>query len=165
MITGATQALLEQDVKPFIEAFLAERGLSFSLEKTRIVHIEEGFDFLGQNVRKYNGKLLIQPAIRAVKAIKTKARRLVKQYAAATSGQVIGQLNPLLRGWANYHRHVCSKQTFAALDAYVTRVLWNWATRRHLGKPRRWIKLSNATFKRKQGRIGFSPARTTITEN
>jgi RNA-directed DNA polymerase len=138
--TGATKALLEQDVKPFIEAFLAERGLSLSKEKTRIVHIEEGFDFLGQNVRKYNGKLLIKPATQAVKAVQTKARRLVKQHAAATPAQVISQLNPLLRGWANYHRHVCSKKTFAAVDSYVMRVLWNWAKRRHPGKPRRWIK-------------------------
>jgi RNA-directed DNA polymerase len=131
---------LEQEVKPFIEAFLAERGLSLSKEKTRIVHIEEGFDFLGQNVRKYNDKLLIKPATQAVKAVQTKARQLVKQHAAATPAQVIGQLNPLLRGWANYHRHLCSKKTYAAVDSYVMRVLWNWAKRRHPDKPRRWIK-------------------------
>jgi RNA-directed DNA polymerase len=60
---------LETDIKPRIESFLAKRGLTLSPEKTKVVDIEEGFDFLGQNVRKYKGKLLITPAKKSVKAL------------------------------------------------------------------------------------------------
>ena len=75
IITGRTKELLETEVKPLVEAFLAERGLELSAEKTRIIHIEEGFDFLGQNVRKYNGKLLIKPSQKAnVQAFLEKVR-------------------------------------------------------------------------------------------
>jgi RNA-directed DNA polymerase len=62
IITGATKELLENEVKPLVEQFLRDRGLQLSPEKTCITHIEQGFDFLGQNLRKYDGKLLIQPA-------------------------------------------------------------------------------------------------------
>ena len=68
IITGTSQELLEKEVKPCVEAFLAERGLELSQEKTKITHISEGFDFLGQNVRKYDGKLLIKPSAKNVKA-------------------------------------------------------------------------------------------------
>lgn len=67
IVTGASEELLEQEVKPVITRFLTERGLTLSEEKTRVTHIEEGFDFLGQNVRKYNGKLLIKPSKKNVK--------------------------------------------------------------------------------------------------
>ena len=62
IVTGCSREILEQEVRPLIESFLAERGLQLSQEKTLVTHIEQGFDFLGQNVRKYNGKLLIKPA-------------------------------------------------------------------------------------------------------
>jgi RNA-directed DNA polymerase len=62
IISGASKEILEQKVKPLVEGFLRERGLELSQEKTIITHIEKGFDFLGQNVRKYQGKLLIKPA-------------------------------------------------------------------------------------------------------
>ena len=67
IITGNSKELLENEVKPCVEAFLAERGLELSTEKTLITHISEGFDFLGQNVRKYDGKLLIKPSARNMK--------------------------------------------------------------------------------------------------
>jgi RNA-directed DNA polymerase len=62
IITGRSKEILEHEVKPLVEKFLAERSLTLSQEKTKITHIETGFDFLGQNIRKYNGKLLIKPA-------------------------------------------------------------------------------------------------------
>ncbi|OYV84542.1 MAG: hypothetical protein B7Z63_06760, partial [Ignavibacteriae bacterium 37-53-5] len=68
VITGRSKELLEQDVRPVVEAFLRVRGLELSKEKTRITHIQEGFDFLGQNVRKYGDKLLIKPSRNNVKA-------------------------------------------------------------------------------------------------
>ena len=79
IVTGDSQALLREEVKPVIEAFLADRGLELSPEKTRIVHIEEGFDFLGQHVRKYNGKLIIKPARKAVKNVLAKTGGILKR--------------------------------------------------------------------------------------
>ncbi len=140
VVTGDSKALLEQEVKPAIAAFLAERGLSFSEEKTHIVHIGEGFDFLGQNVRKYNGKLIIKPAKKAVKKLLANVRGLIKTNPTAAPATLIEQLNPIIRGWAQYHRYACSKQTFSTVDSQIVRTLWRWAKRRHPNKPRRWIK-------------------------
>lgn len=109
IISGSSYELLQEEVKPLVEQFLRERGLELSPEKTRITHIEDGFDFLGQNVRKYAGKLLIQPARKNVKTFLGKVRQLVKANAQATAVNLIAQLNPMIRGWANYHRHVMSQ--------------------------------------------------------
>jgi RNA-directed DNA polymerase len=140
IITGRTKDLLETEVKPLVVAFLAERGLELSAEKTRIVHIEEGFDFLGQNVRKYRGKLLIKPANPNVKAFLAKVRRIIKTNKGASAGNLIVQLNPVIRGWALYHRHVVSKKTFRSVDHAIFRALWQWARRRHAKKGSRWTK-------------------------
>jgi RNA-directed DNA polymerase len=140
IVTGRSQAVLEQEVKPLVERFLAERGLRLSPDKTLITHIEEGFDFLGQQVRKYNGKLLIKPSQKSVKALLQKVREVIKVNKTAKTGHLIGQLNPLLRGWANYHRHVVSKVTFAKMDHAIFQALWRWAKRRHPNKPPTWIR-------------------------
>ncbi len=140
VVTGDSKALLEQDVKPAIAAFLAERGLSLSEEKTHIVHIGEGFDFLGQNIRKYNGKLIIKPSKKAVKKLLSNVRGLIKNNPTAAPPALIEQLNPIIRGWAQYHRHVCSKQTFSTVDSQIVRTLWRWAKRRHPNKPKHWTK-------------------------
>jgi RNA-directed DNA polymerase len=111
-----------------------------SPQKTRIVHIDEGFDFLGQNIRKYQGKLLIKPSRNSVKLLLRKVREVIKVHKPTPAGQLIGQLNPLLRGWANYHRHVVSKVIFAKMDYAIFQTLWRWAKRRHPNKPPRWIR-------------------------
>jgi RNA-directed DNA polymerase len=139
VITGNSPELLETQVKPLVEQFLAERGLQLSEEKTRILSMEEGFDFLSQNVRKYGDKLLIKPSKTSVKRVCEKLRESVKANKQATAGNLIVRLNPLLRGWANYHRHVVSKRTFARIDHALFLCLWQWAKRRHPGKGRRWI--------------------------
>jgi len=140
IITGRSKDLLETEVRPLVEAFLTERGLALSAEKTRIVHIEDGFDFLGQNVRKYRGKLLIKPAKANVKAFLAKVRRIIKTNKGASAGNLIVQLNPVIRGWALYHRHVVSKKTFRSVDRAIFLALWQWARRRHAKKGSRWIK-------------------------
>ena len=140
IITGASKELLEQEVKPLVETFMRERGLELSAEKTVITHIAEGFDFLGQNVRKYDGKLLIKPSKKSVKTLLDKIRKLVKATKQAKTGNLILQLNSLLRGWTQYHRHVVSKETFAAVDAAVFKLVWRWARRRHPRKGARWIR-------------------------
>jgi RNA-directed DNA polymerase len=140
IITARSKEVLEQEVKPLVENFLAERGLRLSPEKTVIVHIDEGFDFLGQNVRRYNDKLLIKPSRQSVKSLLEKVRNVIKVNQPTPAGQLIGQLNPLLRGWANYHRHVVSKVTFAKMDHAIFQSLWRWAKRRHPNKPPGWIR-------------------------
>ena len=140
IITARSRDILEQEVKPLVERFLAERGLRLSPDKTKIIHINAGFDFLGQNVRMYNGKLLIKPSRKSVKSLVGKVREVIKINKPTPAGQLIGQLNPLLRGWANYHRHVVSKVIFAKIDHAIFQALWCWAKRRHPNKPPGWIR-------------------------
>lgn len=140
VITGSSKELLENEVKPLVERFLAERGMELSQEKTKITHIADGFDFLGQNVRKYNGTLLIKPSRKNVQAFLQKVREIIKGNAQATTSNLIRMLNPLIRGWANYHRHMASKRTFATVDNAIYQALWNWAKRRHPNKPGWWIR-------------------------
>lgn len=139
LITGSSRELLEAEVMPLITSFLQERGLALSPEKTRITHIDDGLDFLGQNLRKYNGKLLIQPARQNVRSVLQKIRGIVKKHPTVTAGNLIVRLNPIIKGWANYHRHVASKQTFSQVDSAIFILLWRWAKRRHPKKTRWWI--------------------------
>jgi RNA-directed DNA polymerase len=140
IVTGNSKELLEQEVKPVIIWFLKERGLTLSKEKTKVTHIEEGFDFLGQNVRKYKGKLLIKPSKKNVKNFLEKVRKVLKEHKTAKQEKVIKMLNPIIRGWANYHRHVVAKETFSWVDYQIWQKLWQWCKRRHPNKGRRWIK-------------------------
>ncbi len=141
IVTGRTKEMLENQVRPFIEQFLSERGLELAPHKTRVTHIDDGFDFLGQNVRKYNGKLIIKPAKKNVRAFLTKMRRIIKSNRAISAGQLIRKLNPVIRGWANYHRHVCSSATFQYVDYAVFQALWRWARRRHPKiKGSKWVR-------------------------
>ncbi|WP_268234918.1 group II intron maturase-specific domain-containing protein, partial [Marinithermofilum abyssi] len=140
IITGRTKELLESEVRPLVEEFLKERGLELSQEKTHTTHIEDGFDFLGQNVRKYKGKMLIKPAKKNVKAFLEKIRTIIKENKTAKAGTIIGLLNPVIRGWAQYHQHVVSKKMFIFIDHKIMQALWRWAKRRHPNKPKRWVK-------------------------
>src|SRR5215831_17599491 len=116
VITGATKELLEDAVKPLVEAFLKERGLHLSPEKTVITHIADGFDFLGHHLRKYTGKLLIKPSAKSIKTVLRKVRTVIKDNKGAAAGHLIYQLNPLIRGWAMYHRHAVSAKGFESVD-------------------------------------------------
>jgi RNA-directed DNA polymerase len=140
IVTGATREVLVGEVRPMVEQFLAERGLSLSQEKTRITHIDDGFDFLGMNVRKYGGKLLIKPARASVQRFLRKLRDIVKGNATVRQDLLIGKLNPLIRGWANYHRHVVSKRIFGGVSHAIWQCLWRWAKRRHPNKGARWVR-------------------------
>lgn len=140
IVTGDSKELLEQEVKPVIIRFLKERGLTLSEEKTKVTHIEEGFDFLGQNVHKYNGKLLIKPSKKNVKNFLENVRKVLKKHISAKQKEVIGMLNPMIRGWANYHRHIVAKEIFKWVDYQIWKKLWQWCKRRHPNKGRWWIK-------------------------
>lgn len=140
IITGHSKEWLEQEVKPAVVEFLAERGLVLSPEKTRVTHIRKGFDFLGWNIRKYNGKLLMKPSKTNVKTHLDKIRDVIKVNKSAKQANLIKLLNPILRGWANYHSHVVAKETFSRNDKRVWSMLWRWAVRRHPNKGARWVK-------------------------
>jgi RNA-directed DNA polymerase len=141
IITGRTQELLEGEIKPLVEQFLQKRGLELSPVKTVITHVEKGFDFLGQNVRKYpNGKLLIKPSKKNVKTFLGGIRKTIKAALGMSAADVIHELNPKIRGWANYHRHVVSKRTYVRVDHEIFSSLWRWARRRHPNKNTRWRK-------------------------
>jgi RNA-directed DNA polymerase len=142
VITSKSKELLEGEIKPLIEQFLQERGLELSPTKTVITHVEEGFDFLGQNVRRYpNGKLLIKPSKKSVKTFLNGVRKTIKAALGSTAADLIRELNPKIRGWANYHRHVVSKRIFDRVDHEIFSCLWGWARRRHPNKALRWIKV------------------------
>lgn len=140
IITGKTEALLRDRVKPLVENFLTARGLKLSPNKTKITHLKAGFDFLGQNIRKYGDKILIKPSKKNIKAFLLKVRTQIRKLGAATQEVLIASLNPLLRGWANYHRHVVSKKIFSRVSCEIWKCLWRWAIKRHPTKGKRWVK-------------------------
>ena len=141
IVTGTSKELLEQEVKPFIETFLKERGLQLSQEKTLITHIKEGFDFLGQHVRKSkNGGVLTTPSKKNGKAFMKKVRGLLEKHTDSSAGQILVKLNPVIRGWANYHRFGASSKTFNAVDCAIFKKLWWWARRRHPQKSATWVR-------------------------
>ncbi len=147
VVTAASKELLEDEVKPRVEQFLLVRGVALSREKTQIVHIHQGFDFLGWNFRKYvpkspyrKAKLLIKPSKKNVTAFYRKVGEIIKNSGALTQDALIGQLNPVLKGWAQYHSPVVAKQTFSKLDSLIFWRLWRWAKRRHSKKSADWIR-------------------------
>jgi RNA-directed DNA polymerase len=138
IVTGATQELLEQKVKPALTAFLNPRGLELSEQKTVITHISKGFNFLGHTVRKFGDKLLTTPAKSNVKALREKISLCIKSALGLSQEALLRKLNPLIRGWANYYRHGASKRTFDRLDYHIWWQLWRWAKRRHPNKSAAW---------------------------
>lgn len=139
VITGNSKELLEGVVRPWVEAFLAPRGLRLSPEKTHVVHIDRGFDFLGWNFRKYKGKLLIKPSRKNAQAFYSKVREAVSRHKTVTQADLIHLLNPMLRGWAMYHRPVVAKEAFSRMDHRIYNAVWRWAKRRHPNKPLDWV--------------------------
>jgi RNA-directed DNA polymerase len=140
IITGRSKELLEKRVKPVVMEFLKGRGLQLSEEKTLITHISKGFDFLGFNIRSYNGKVLTKPAKKNVKAVTAKIKKVIQNNKQTKQGQLIELLNPVIRGWGNYYSHVVSKRIFTVLDHKIWLMLWKWAKRRHRNKNAKWIR-------------------------
>lgn len=140
VITGTSREVLETEVRPWVEQFLATRGLQLSPEKTHVIHIEEGFDFLGWNFRKFDGKLLIKPSKKNVKAFYCKVKEVISTNKTVTQDYLIGLLNPILKGWALYHQPVVAKQAYSRMDNQIFHALWRWAKRRHPNKSLEWIR-------------------------
>lgn len=140
IITGSSKEVLEQKVKPVVESFLLERGLELSQEKTRITHIDDGFDFLGINVRKYKGKYISTPSKKSVTHFLGNIREIIKSHPTAKTENLIHLLNPKIRGWAYYFRNCCAKKTFGYIDHHIFKALWQWIHRRHPRKSAAWRK-------------------------
>lgn len=140
IITGTSREVLENEVRPLVSKFLAERGLRLSEAKTKVTHVDRGFDFLGWNVRRYNGTVLVMPSKKNVQAFLTKVRETIRTQGSAKQTTLIRLLNPILRGWANYHRSQSASKAFQTADAQVFAALWRWARRRHPKKGRRWVR-------------------------
>lgn len=147
------------DSKRITKEWLAEKGLELSESKTKMTPSREGFDFLGFNIRhshdNYNHfmcksrslesqklknfKLLIKPSKKTIKKHSHAIKEVLRSSKAATQDDVIKRLNPIIKGWANYHSHVVSKEIFARQDYIVFQQLWAWSKRRHINKSKRWI--------------------------
>jgi len=139
IITAKSRAILEKYVIPAVKRFLAERGLQLSEEKTKITYIQPGFTFLGQTFRKHGNTLHITPSQEGVLALIRKVGTLIRKHTSAPIIILIKKLNQMLRGWANYHRHVVASDTFARVDNYVYKQLWRMLRRRHSRKSRKWL--------------------------
>ena len=127
-------------VKAQLTGWLAPRGLSFNQDKTKVVHLTEGFDFLGVNVRRYpGGKLLIKPGKAAIRRIWERLATETRALRGANAMAIIVRLSPVIRGWAAYYRTVVSAEVFSALDHYVFKLTYKWAKYRHPNKPKRWF--------------------------
>ncbi|WP_286169763.1 group II intron maturase-specific domain-containing protein [Halocella sp. SP3-1] len=139
MITATNKEVLEE-IKIIIEDFLKKRGLELSEEKTEITHINKGFNFLGWNFRKYDGKMIIKPSKKSYKSIMKEIREEIKKQKTIKQRDLIRILNPKIRGWCNYHRTACSKKSYQRMDRDIFQALWKWAKRRHPKKPSKWTK-------------------------
>lgn len=139
VVVSSSKDCLENEVKPIVQGFLAKRGLSLSEEKTRLTHISTGFDFLGHNIRKYSDILLIKPSKRNVQTFLKNVQQTIRKYRTATTIQLLYKLNPMIRGWALYHRHNVAYRTFTKVDFRIHWMLWRWARRRHSNKSAKWI--------------------------
>jgi RNA-directed DNA polymerase len=128
-----------QQVKARLAAWLAPRGLVFNEDKTRIVHLDDGVDFLGFNMRRYRGKLLIKPSKAAVQRIRERLATEMKDLRGHNAQMVLIRLNPIIRGWSAYYRHGVSARVFNELDSYVWKLTYKWAKWTHPHKPKRWI--------------------------
>jgi RNA-directed DNA polymerase len=128
-----------EQVKARLAAWLELRGLAFNEAKTAIVHLDDGVDFLGFNVRRYRGKLLIKPGKAAVKRIKARLTTEMKALRGHNAQMVLLRLNPVIRGWSAYYRHCVSSKVFDALDDHMWKLTYKWAMWSHPHKGKRWI--------------------------
>jgi len=139
IITASSEELIKTEIIPLVIDFLKVRGLQLSEDKSKITHINDGFDFLSQNIRKYKGKLLIRPSKDSVRSFKEKIKAVFKNNRGIPAHGLIRLLNPVIRGWSNYHKGICAKHIFAKLGTFMYWQLKRWAKHQHGNKNRWWI--------------------------
>jgi RNA-directed DNA polymerase len=128
-----------EQVKTRLAAWLAPGGLVFNEDKTRIAHLDDGYDFLGFNVRRYRGTLLIKPSRAALQRIRDRLSAEVVNLRGVNAAAVIAKLNPIIRGWAAYYRGVVSSKAFASLDFHMWKLTYKWAKHSHPKKSKHWV--------------------------
>jgi RNA-directed DNA polymerase len=128
-----------EQVKASLAEWLAPRGLAFNEDKTRVVTLDEGFDFLGFSVRRFGAKLLIRPSKAALRRHRGRLRDELRSLRGANAVMVLQRLTPIVRGWAAYYRTVVSSQIFSALDRYMWTLTYKWAKHSHPKKSKHWI--------------------------
>jgi RNA-directed DNA polymerase len=138
IVTAKDKHSLET-AQDLIQAWMSQRGLEVSYEKTLITSVEDGFDFLGFKSQRHKGKLLIKPSKKKVLAFCKRIGKEVRNLNGANQEVLIKKLNPILMGFANYYKGVVSKETFGYISHRVWQYLWSWAKRRHPNKNKRWV--------------------------
>lgn len=161
IITGVSKEILVNEVKPEVEKFLMERGLTLSVKKTKLTHIDDGFDFLGFLIRKYNQKLLIKPARKKTPQLLAKVRELLKACHGIPFYAMLSKLNSVLRGWTYAHRQVVVKDILSFIDVNVFKQVARWLRKEHRNKNWSWI--TKTYRKRMKGR--FSWGKSYIRKN
>jgi RNA-directed DNA polymerase len=146
------------EVKARLAAWLAPKGLAFNEGKTHVVHLDDGFDFLGYNVRRYHGKLLIKPSKAAVRQLRERLTAEVRARNGANATAVISRRNPIIRGWSADYRNAVSSRTFSVLDDHVWRRTYRWAVRAHPNKPKTGSSTGPSASSTRPGRIAGSSA-------
>ncbi len=128
-----------EQVKVQLAEWLKPREPAFNEDKTHVVHLDEGCDFLGFTICRYHGKLLIKPSREAVRRIRDRLSAEVRSLHGANAAAVLQRLNPIIRGRSAYYRSVVTSEVFTALDDYMWKLTYKWATRAHPNKPRHWV--------------------------
>ena len=154
VITAPSQELIENVIAPMVHNFLKERSLEISPEKTRTTLVTDGFDFLSQTIRKRrNHKLIIKPAANSCKSFRAKVKNCILQHKGHAAHTLIKNMNPIIRGWSNYHRHIVSKSTFWRMSKYIFDKLMKWTKQQHPNKKIHWIWSKYFTAGEQNGRF------------
>lgn len=144
VVTAPSREKIVDYVLPKLRFFLKERGMELNKAKTKIIHRDEGFDFLGFNIRQYHGKTrdvcLVKPSKSAVKQHLNHMKTVISTNKQMKADELVSKLNPIIRGWANYYCYSSAKETFNYIDYRTWKMLWQWSLRRHNDKGKRWIR-------------------------
>jgi len=140
VVTAGSREMLEEQVIPAIERFLAERGLRLSQEKSKVTHIRDGFNFLGANIRRYGKKFFMKPPSKNTRGFLQGLKDFLKERRGTSTWKVILELNRRIQGWVNFYRCLVSSRTFRWLDSELFASLWRWIRYRHQSKRKRWLK-------------------------
>ena len=144
VVTAPTRERIIDYVLPKLRSFLKERGMKLNEAKTHIIHRDEGFNFLGFNIRQYHSRIrsvcLAKPSKRAVKQHLEHIKAVISKNKQMKADELISKLNPIIRGWANYYVYSSAKETFNYIDYRIWKILWQWCLRRHNNKGKQWIR-------------------------
>jgi RNA-directed DNA polymerase len=160
-----------ESLRDEVARVLAPIGLRLSEEKTKIAHVDEGFDFLGvrikRDIRRGSRKRFIYtyPSKKALASIKAKVRAVTRQNTNQPLSKILAQLNAILRGWTNYHKHGASSATFGYLHHICWRRVIQWLRRKHPKANWRTLRRRylDEGWPKEDGVALFDPATVAIT--